>query len=200
MDKHLSEMNRNNTMRKNKSINIPGGIVMDKTKIMNHRLTVFFTVLILSAVTLIAQEKPDSTKMGHKMNHSMIDSTRHSKMMKQPMKDSTKHSKMMKHSMMDSTKHSKMMNHMMMDSSKMMNQKIMDSSKMMNHQSSIVREEPIDLKAIDANGDGKVFQDQMDWNVISDEAGECPLCGMKLKEVSLNAAKAKLIEKGFKVK
>ena len=137
---------------------------MHKTKIMNHRLTVFFTVLILSAVTLFAQEKPDSTKMGHKMNHSMVDSTHHSKMMN--------------HSMMDSTKH----------------------SKMMKHKSSIVREEPIDLKAIDANGDGKVFQDQMDWNVISDEAGECPLCGMKLKEVSLNEAKSKLIEKGFEVK
>jgi len=171
-------MNRNNTMRKNKSNNIPGGIVMHKTKIMNHRLTVFFTVLILSAVTLFAQEKPDSTKMGHKMNHSMVDSTHHSKMMNHSMMDSTKHSKMMNHSMMDSTKH----------------------SKMMKHKSSIVREEPIDLKAIDANGDGKVFQDQMDWNVISDEAGECPLCGMKLKEVSLNEAKSKLIEKGFEVK
>ena len=192
MDKHLLGMNRNNTMRKNKSNNIPGGIVMHKTKIMNHRLTVFFTVLILSAVTLFAQEKPDSTKMGHKMNHSMVDSTHHSKMMNHSMMDSTKHSKMMNHSMMDSTKHSKMMNHSMMDSTK--------HSKMMKHKSSIVREEPIDLKAIDANGDGKVFQDQMDWNVISDEAGECPLCGMKLKEVSLNEAKSKLIEKGFEVK
>ncbi len=162
---------------------------MHKTKIMNHKLTVLFTVLILSAVTLFAQEKPDSTKMGHKMNHSMMDSTHHSKMMNHSMMDSTKHSKMMKHSMMDSTKHSKM-KHMMMDSSKMM----------MNHKSSVVREEPIDLKAIDANGDGKVFQDQMDWNIISDEAGECPLCGMKLKEVSLNEAKSKLIEKGFEVK
>ncbi|MCF8242911.1 MAG: hypothetical protein K9J16_16150 [Melioribacteraceae bacterium] len=196
-------MNRNNTMRKNKSINIPGGIVMHKTKIMSHRLTVFFTVLILSAVTLFALEKPDSTKMGHKMNHSMMDSTHHSKMMKHNMMDSTKHSKMMNHSMMDSTKHSKMMNHSMMDStkhSKMMKHSMMDSSKMMKHKSSIVREEPIDLKAIDANGDGKVFQDQMDWNVISDEAGECPLCGMKLKEVPLNNAKFKLIENGFEVK
>ena len=77
-----------------------------------------------------------------------------------------------------------------------MNHSMMDSTK----QNSIVREEPIDLKAIDENGDGKVFQDMMDWNVISDKAGECPLCGMKLKEVSLNEAKVNLISNGFEVK
>ena len=97
-----------------------------------------------------------------------------------------KHNSMkMNHSMMDSTDHSKMMNHSMMDSTR---------------QNSIVREEPIDLKAIDENGDGKVFQDMMDWNVISDKAGECPLCGMKLKEVSLNEAKVNLISNGLEVK
>ncbi len=63
-----------------------------------------------------------------------------------------------------------------------------------------VREEPIEVEFLDINKDGKIFQDQMDWNIISDEAGECPLCGMKLKEVSLNEAKSKLIEKGFEVK
>lgn len=142
-------------------------------RISSNLIALVMMVMLLS-LTINAQEKTDTTKMGHKMNHSMM--------------DSTKHSKMMNHSMMDTTKHSKM-NHMMMD-----------STKMINNKSSVVREEPIDLKAIDANGDGKVFQDQMDWNVISDEAGECPLCGMKLKEVSLNEAKTKLIEKGFKVK
>lgn len=158
------------------------------------KTVVFFLTLLFLSLVSFGQEKTDNTKMNHmknismKMDHSMMDSTHHSKMMKHSMMDSTKNSKMMKHSMMDSTKHSKM-KHMMMD-----------SSKMMNNKSSIVREEPIDLKAIDANGDGKVFQDQMDWNVISDEASECPLCGMKLKEVSLNKAKAKLIEKGFEVK
>ncbi len=64
----------------------------------------------------------------------------------------------------------------------------------------IVREGEIDLMAIDKNKDGKVFQDTMDWNVISDEPGECPLCGMKLKEVTLETAKKNLIENGFKVK
>ena len=65
--------------------------------------------------------------------------------------------------------------------------------------SSIVREGEINLKAIDANGDGMVFQDPMDWNVISDVPGKCPLCGMKLKEVSLEKAKENLIKHNFKV-
>jgi hypothetical protein len=66
--------------------------------------------------------------------------------------------------------------------------------------SSIVHEGTLDLAAIDENGDGKVFQDQMCWNVISDEAGDCPQCGMKLKEVSLEEAKKNLEENGYKAK
>lgn len=65
---------------------------------------------------------------------------------------------------------------------------------------SIVREGTIDLKAIDKNKDGKVYQDLMDWNVISDAAGKCPLCKMTLKEVTVKEAKEKLIKNGFKVK
>lgn len=65
---------------------------------------------------------------------------------------------------------------------------------------SIVRKGVIDLKAIDANKDGKVFQDQMDWNVISDKAGSCPLCKMTLEEVTLKQAKDNLVKNGFKVK
>lgn len=86
----------------------------------------------------------------------------------------------------------------------------MDSSKsghqnmdMENHQhgeQSILREGEIDLNAIDQNKDGMVYQDQMDWNVISDKSGECPLCGMKLKEVSLDIAKENLLKHDFKVK
>ena len=67
-------------------------------------------------------------------------------------------------------------------------------------ESSIVREGEINLAAIDKNNDEKVFQDQMCWNVISDEAGECPQCGMKLKEVSLDKAKENLLKHDFKVK
>lgn len=65
---------------------------------------------------------------------------------------------------------------------------------------SIIREGIIDLKSIDKNKDGKVYQDQMCWNVISDEPGECPQCGMILKEVSLEKAKENLIKHNFKVK
>ena len=64
----------------------------------------------------------------------------------------------------------------------------------------IVRKGIINLKAIDKNKDGKVFQDQMDWNVISDKPGVCPLCGMTLKEVTLKEAKKTLLKHGFKVK
>lgn len=66
--------------------------------------------------------------------------------------------------------------------------------------SSIVRNGVIDLELIDQNKDGKVYQDPMDWNVISDKPGECPLCGMKLKEVSIEKAKENLLKNGFEVK
>ena len=66
--------------------------------------------------------------------------------------------------------------------------------------SSMVREGKIDLKAIDENSDGKVYQDQMCWNVLSDSEGECPLCGMTLKEVSLDKAKENLKKHDLKVK
>ena len=64
----------------------------------------------------------------------------------------------------------------------------------------IVRKGEIDLKVIDKNDDGKVFQDMMDWNVISDEPGNCPLCGMTLKEYTLEKVKENLVKHGFKVK
>lgn len=70
----------------------------------------------------------------------------------------------------------------------------------MQKQESIIRKGVIDLNAIDKNKDGKVFQDQMDWNVISDKPGTCPICEMKLKEVTLGKAKQNLIKHGFKVK
>ena len=65
---------------------------------------------------------------------------------------------------------------------------------------SIIRKGIIDLHAIDKNNDGKVFQDFMDWNVISDEPGRCPICEMKLQEVSLSKARENLVTNGFKVK
>ncbi len=71
-----------------------------------------------------------------------------------------------------------------------------------NHQqtdSSMVRHGKINLKKIDKNNDGKVYQDMMDWNVISDEPGRCVLCNMKLKELTLEEAKNNLLNHGFSV-
>jgi len=65
---------------------------------------------------------------------------------------------------------------------------------------SIVREGEIDLVAIDVNENGMVYQDQMCWNVISDEPGKCPQCGMTLKEVSLETAKENLQKNDYQVK
>jgi Cu(I)/Ag(I) efflux system membrane fusion protein/cobalt-zinc-cadmium efflux system membrane fusion protein len=79
-------------------------------------------------------------------------------------------------------------------------EQILQKKESSQKQESIIRKGVIDLNAIDKNKDGKVFQDLMDWNVISDEPGTCPICEMKLKEVTLEKAKQNLIEHGFKVK
>lgn len=63
-----------------------------------------------------------------------------------------------------------------------------------------IREGKIDLKVIDKNNDGKLYQDIMDWNVISDEPGVCPLCGMTLREFTIDQVKKNLKEHGFKYK
>lgn len=101
---------------------------------------------------------------------------------------------MHKEGMMHNSGDNKMMNHEMKEGD------IHDHSQMKGEENSIVREGTIDLAAIDENGDGKVYQDQMCWNVVSDGSGECPQCGMILKEVSLDDAKKNLEENGFKVK
>jgi len=81
------------------------------------------------------------------------------------------------------------------------NEKTKSNKTEMKHgDNNLVRKGVIDLNAIDENKDGKVFQDQMDWNVISDKPGKCPICGMTLKESSLHEAKGNLIKHGFKVK
>ncbi len=103
--------------------------------------------------------------------------------------------KMNHETMMDLCKMNK--DHKHIDYDKMMGA---DHKEMMDEKNSIVREDTLDPAAIDENDDGKVYQDQMCWNVVSDEAGECPQCGMKLKEVSLEEAKANLEENDFDVK
>lgn len=97
--------------------------------------------------------------------------------------------------------------HMNMDSSKsahkhmdMKDHKNRRMNKKQDGKESIVREGEIDLQTIDKNKDGKVYQDMMDWNVISDEPGKCPICEMTLKEVTINEAKYNLYKNGFEVK
>ena len=65
--------------------------------------------------------------------------------------------------------------------------------------SSIIRKGVINLKAIDKNKDGMVYEDMMDYNVISDKPGKCPICGMTLKKVTLAKAKENLEKAGFRV-
>lgn len=81
-----------------------------------------------------------------------------------------------------------------------MNETEMEHDHSTEENSSIVREGIIDVEAIDKNGDGKVFQDPMDWNVISDEPGRCPLCEMKLKEYTIENAKKNLKKHGYEYK
>lgn len=66
--------------------------------------------------------------------------------------------------------------------------------------SSVIRKGIIDLETIDKNKDGKIYQDVMDFNVLSDTPGKCPICGMTLKEVTLEEAKKNLEKHDFRVK
>ena len=58
--------------------------------------------------------------------------------------------------------------------------------------STIIRSKGVDVASIDKNKDGKVFQCPMDAEVISDIAGNCPLCHMDLSEVTVAEAKENL--------
>jgi hypothetical protein len=57
----------------------------------------------------------------------------------------------------------------------------------------------IDLKAVDKNEDGKVYQCTMCVGQLSDSEGKCEMCKMSLKELSLADAKVNLEKKGMKV-
>jgi hypothetical protein len=58
----------------------------------------------------------------------------------------------------------------------------------------IIRTRNIKVSSLDKNKDGKVFQCPMDFEVISDKHGTCPLCGMDLEEVSVGKAQENLVE------
>ena len=63
-----------------------------------------------------------------------------------------------------------------------------------------IRKGVIDLSIIDKNKDGKLYEDMMDWNVISDKPGTCPLCGMTLREFTIQEVKDNLAKHGFEYK
>jgi len=69
-----------------------------------------------------------------------------------------------------------------------------------NHNSELVREGTIDIESIDLNKDGKIHECPMDWNVLSDTHGNCPTCGMNLKEYSIDEVKANLDKYGYDYK
>ncbi|GAB4140214.1 MAG: hypothetical protein Fur0015_10630 [Ignavibacteriales bacterium] len=50
----------------------------------------------------------------------------------------------------------------------------------------------VDVKSIDKNKDGKVFQCPMDWDVIKDKSGICEKCKMDLKEYDVKKAEENL--------
>ena len=64
----------------------------------------------------------------------------------------------------------------------------------------MVREGIIDVESLDANNDGSLYECPMDWNVLSDNSGDCPACGMELKEYSLDEVKANLDKFGYQYK
>ncbi len=69
-----------------------------------------------------------------------------------------------------------------------------------DHSSPVEYKGTIDVKSIDDNNDGKVYQCPMDFNVLSDKPGVDPKCGMNLKEVSIKQAEENLVKHGFKVR
>lgn len=87
-----------------------------------------------------------------------------------------------------------------MDSDKSGPTKDMDKKEDTEIKDPRIRKGVIDLSAIDKNKDGKLFEDIMDWNVISDKPGECPICGMTLKEFTIKDVENNLTEHGFKYK
>lgn len=62
-----------------------------------------------------------------------------------------------------------------------------------------IRSGLIDIRMIDKNNDGYVYQDSMHVNVISDNFGICPLCFMNLDKETNSEAMKILIEHDFEV-
>ena len=58
----------------------------------------------------------------------------------------------------------------------------------------IIHKRDVKVAALDKNNDGFVYQCPMDWEVISDEPGICPICKMDLEKFSVQEAQKNLIE------
>ncbi len=85
--------------------------------------------------------------------------------------------------------------------SAVMNMKEMGTKTDMKEETSVkTKNTSIDLKSIDKNKNGFLYECIMDYDVLSDKPGKDPKCGMKLEKVTLSQAKKNLIEHGFKVK
>ena len=69
-----------------------------------------------------------------------------------------------------------------------------------NGSSELVREGIINVESLDANNDGNLYECPMDWNVLSDHDGDCPVCGMQLKEFTVNEVKEDLDKYGYEYK
>lgn len=67
-------------------------------------------------------------------------------------------------------------------------------------ESELIRKGLIDVEAIDHNHDGNIHECPMDWNVLSDEAGSCPTCGMDLREYTIAEVKTNLKKYGYEFK
>ncbi len=171
--------------------------IMEKT-------VVALIMMLFIAPGVFAQEHPQMMNNNKKNNNVVTDSSKMMKNNGMMMNDNTGMKN--QNGVMKNNKGAKHQNGTMKNGKGMMNHNGM----MMNNNStmkknkgtmnSIVRMGIIDVKSIDKNKDGKVYQDMMDWNVISDKPGKCPNCGMTLKEVTVTKAIHNLKKHGFKVK
>lgn len=153
------------------------------------RIMIFTTILtaifFLSLTQIAAQEKPAEMK---KKTAKSVDS----------LKAEVKKAK--SHKCTDDCDHSKNMDSTTIhsDHSKMMHHKMEKAESSQSEQ--MIHVGKIDVSNIDKNKDNFVFECPMDWNVISDKAGNCPTCGMKLKKYSVEETKKNLVKYGYDLK
>ncbi|HEX9740894.1 MAG TPA: efflux RND transporter periplasmic adaptor subunit, partial [Ignavibacteriaceae bacterium] len=69
-----------------------------------------------------------------------------------------------------------------------------DHSAHLKNANDIIHKRDVKVAALDKNNDGFVYQCPMDWEVISDEPGICPICKMDLEKFSVKEAQKNLIE------